>query len=54
LRQHHLSGAAQHLDNGHWRYVGACAPRAGQLAVSDDRQLPAALAVGCRGDQFGH
>jgi hypothetical protein len=53
LRQYHLSAAAQCVDDRHRRNMCAGAPRAGQLAVSDDRQLPSARTIGCGGDEFG-
>jgi hypothetical protein len=53
VRQYHLGTAAQCRDHRHWRDMRAGAARAGQLAVSDDRQLPSTRAIGCRGDEFG-
>ena len=52
-RQNRLRGSAYGVDDRHRRHAASRDARGGELSVPDDREVPAAAAVGPRGDQFG-
>ena len=51
-RQNRLCRSANRVDDRHRRNPAPRVARRGELAVPDDREVPAACAVGARGDQF--